>query len=383
MINWGLLGPPPDVGGHFAQGVQMGQALVAKKRTESALRAYLTNPTAPEALSALAAEDPDLAFKYSRLAGENAKRQAEAESIAATKRIGQQYLTDPEGAKASAIGVGQFDLAKTLSDLGPDKGKKATDYYKVAGAHAYRMKQMRDPAQRRAYFEQVKPLLLDSGADPNTLAAFDPTNETQLDAFITQAQTVNDLVDQGKVTWRSKGEFGEYAVDAMGRPVGNQNPFATQGDPPPAQGSSGPTVSLGGIKAPAYAQESSGYRDLAKNKAVGGVPNSFHTKRDAAGNPLARDFVPSGGQTMAQLEADLRAANPDKDVINEGDHVHVEPRGSAAPAQTNDLEAMAADAIAKGADPNEVRARLAQLKGGNNFSTRMPIGERTPHGVRM
>jgi hypothetical protein len=79
------------------------------------------------------------------------------------------------------------------------------------------------------------------------------------------------------------------------------------------------------------------YRTPAHNSEVGGVRNSYHTRRDAQGNPLARDSVPPAGMSMASYAARLRSENPDKDVINEGDHVHIEPRGrgpqASAPTQ--------------------------------------------------
>ena len=69
------------------------------------------------------------------------------------------------------------------------------------------------------------------------------------------------------------------------------------------------------------------YRDPAHNKRVGGVGNSFHMRRDRFGNPLARDSVPPPGMGMTEYYRMLRALNPDKDVLNEGDHIHIEPRG--------------------------------------------------------
>lgn len=68
------------------------------------------------------------------------------------------------------------------------------------------------------------------------------------------------------------------------------------------------------------------YRDPAKNKAVGGVPNSYHMRRDASGKPLARDSVPPSGMSMTAYAAELRRLNPTMKVINEGDHVHMEPK---------------------------------------------------------
>lgn len=69
------------------------------------------------------------------------------------------------------------------------------------------------------------------------------------------------------------------------------------------------------------------YRDPARNRRVGGVSNSYHMRKDARGNALARDSVPPAGMSMAAYASQLRRLNPDKDVINEGDHVHMEPRG--------------------------------------------------------
>ncbi len=62
-------------------------------------------------------------------------------------------------------------------------------------------------------------------------------------------------------------------------------------------------------------------RSAAKNKAVGGVSNSYHL------SGRARDSVPPPGMGMAEYAALLRRRNPNMDVINEGDHVHIEPRG--------------------------------------------------------
>jgi uncharacterized protein YcbK (DUF882 family) len=62
-------------------------------------------------------------------------------------------------------------------------------------------------------------------------------------------------------------------------------------------------------------------RSPAKNRAVGGVANSYHLTGQA------RDSVPPPGMSMAAYAAELRRRNPNMQVINEGDHVHIEPRG--------------------------------------------------------
>ena len=68
------------------------------------------------------------------------------------------------------------------------------------------------------------------------------------------------------------------------------------------------------------------FRSPSKNRSVGGVRNSYHMRRDAKGNPMARDSVPPPGMGMAAYAEQLRRLNPWADVINEGDHVHMEPR---------------------------------------------------------
>lgn len=68
------------------------------------------------------------------------------------------------------------------------------------------------------------------------------------------------------------------------------------------------------------------YRDPAHNRRVGGVENSYHTRRGLNGEPLARDSVPPAGMSMAAYYRRLKVLNPDMDVLNEGDHIHIEPR---------------------------------------------------------
>ena len=69
------------------------------------------------------------------------------------------------------------------------------------------------------------------------------------------------------------------------------------------------------------------FRTPARNAAVDGVSNSYHMRRGADGKPLARDSVPPPGMSMGAYHRRLKALNPNYDVINEGDHVHMEPKG--------------------------------------------------------
>lgn len=68
------------------------------------------------------------------------------------------------------------------------------------------------------------------------------------------------------------------------------------------------------------------FRNPAHNERVGGVPNSYHTRRFSDGSAMARDSVPPPGMSMAAYAAQLQRLNLHMEVINEGDHVHMEPR---------------------------------------------------------
>ena len=50
-------------------------------------------------------------------------------------------------------------------------------------------------------------------------------------------------------------------------------------------------------------------------------------RRGSDGKALARDSVPPRGMSMNAYYLALRSQNPHLDVINEGDHIHIEPRG--------------------------------------------------------
>lgn len=155
--------------------------------------------------------------------------------------------------------------------------------------------------------------------------------------------------------------FGDYPrrVEEMGQ--GLWNTWGVPGAPgaiaqafnygmapvvPPAAAASAPVTAASakakgpaGPKGPTRAQgpvfafqglpgdrQTSGYRDPGHNRKVGGVSGSYHTRKDSQGNPMATDRVPPKGMGMAEYANQLRRMNPHLDVINEGDHVHMEPR---------------------------------------------------------
>jgi len=66
------------------------------------------------------------------------------------------------------------------------------------------------------------------------------------------------------------------------------------------------------------------FRTVEHNREVGGKANSWHLKGDPE-HPFAQDSVPPPGESMAEHFLKVRRANPGMTVLNEGDHVHVQP----------------------------------------------------------
>jgi hypothetical protein len=356
----------------------MGQALVAKRRGESALAAYLANPNDATAFNELAAIDPDRAMGYARLRSAQEETAAKAAERQRRQALGQRAAGgDYEGAANEAAAQGDFDLAKEFRGWDKDTRERGVAMYKGAAPVAYQA--MKLPlGQRKAFLEQNKPMLKAVGWTDEVLDQFEPT-DSNLGAVMTTAQTLQQLQEQDKVDYRviPEGARMEPFSPTTGRPLaaggGAPAPVAA-----PAPASAPPGDGLfrySGV--PEGTRTTSDYRSPQRNRDVGGVPNSYHTRRDAAGNAMARDFVPPPGMSMAQLHSALTQANPHLDVINEGDHVHIEPRGDG-PAQMNaprgtrpaggapDIEPVreaAQRAIANGADPRAVAERFQQVTG--------------------
>lgn len=110
-----------------------------------------------------------------------------------------------------------------------------------------------------------------------------------------------------------------------------EHPAAPRGpvrvpEAPPARSAGGGTVAPLGPSIEAVARQAvpaltmtSGKRSVADNKRVRGDPDSYHLSDNA------RDFTPPPGMSMEQLHSKLKPLYPGYDVINEGDHVHIEP----------------------------------------------------------
>jgi hypothetical protein len=259
VINWNLL-QPVDIGGQFQQGLERGRLMARQRAVEGALSRYptvITESPNEQDVRLLAMYAPEQLAAVDGIR----KRRYEIEEtarIAQNRRaIGSVYASgNTEGAINQAVAGGDFDLAKTFQELGKPQQKLVEGRVKAAAPHAYQALQLPDDAARVAYFQQpeVQRQLLANGWSADELAAYKGDPGT-LNQIIAGASTVEQLRERDKVTWRSEGGFGEYAVDSMGRPVGSGNPYAgalggpSSSDPPapPSSAPSGGGGALGGL----------------------------------------------------------------------------------------------------------------------------------------
>lgn len=102
----------------------------------------------------------------------------------------------------------------------------------------------------------------------------------------------------------------------------------------------------------------SALRSPERNARVGGVDNSFHLQPGPAGTGMARDILPP--QTPEQAAAVRQYAQANGlEVIDEGDHWHLEPRGRPIVGRRKEDEAGAVTAAQQAAEIAAMPARNA------------------------
>ena len=353
-INWNLL-QPVDVGAMFQRGYQQGQQLVERERTKSALAAFAANPADVGAQSALAAASPEFAMKLAGHRWEMQQKEAERQRLGA-------YFSQPDfqTARKQALAGGDIDVAKQLADLDEETRKRAIDEAKGAAPFLYQAQKL-PYEQRKAFLRSQAAALANVGFTADEIEAYDPTDENNA-GILSIATTLEQAREMDRVRWVEDPAGGQFPVDYYGRDVrsGSSGSGGVPAQTPDPAGTPGKFQ----FTPVAGAQETSAYRSPAHNARVGGKPNSYHL------DDLARDFVPGPGMSMGQLHAQLQAANPHLRVINEGDHVHIQPKsrdqfagGGAAPQTGDDklqLIKEAREAIAAGAPADAVAAELAK-----------------------
>lgn len=279
------------------------------------------------------------------------------------ERLGS-YFSNPDttAARRQALQAGDIDVATQIGKLDDETHKRATEEAKAVAPAAYQALKL-PYEQRKAYLRSIAPQLTQVGFSADEIEAFDPS-DAALNGILQVTQTLEQARSQDEWKYVTRQDGSQYAVDAFGRPVGDPTGRSSPGggltEPPAPAGAPGEfqfTPVEGAVM-------TSGLRTPEHNREVGGVANSYHLTGQA------RDFVPPPGMSMDELHAKLTQLNPGLDVINEGDHVHIEPKpgGQAGPslpsnpvAKAEAIRAQAHEAIAAGADPEAVRARAASM----------------------
>lgn len=231
-------------------------------------------------------------------------------------------------------------------------------------------------ARVMAGFEQIAPRWRQLGEKDDELAQF----RSQLDADPDMALFALGAGAAKKAGYEIvKSSDGSYvAVDTgTGRPAYQFRPATTvklgEGDQllelPGTEGGMAPEQPIAAPEAPQPGADApltvaaldalpsriggritSGQRTREHNAAVGGVQNSKHLTNEA------RDLVPPPGVSMDEFERQVRASVPEGvQVINEGDHIHVEIDGGPKAQPTRAQGPRVIASRPKAAKPQQVR----------------------------
>lgn len=265
-----------------------------------------------------------------------ARADAAAQKLTSLRSVagGQFAKGDTAGAINTAASAGDLEGVKTFQDLDKDQLERAYTVSQRTAPLLYGLKDV--PAdQRPEALQALAPSLLANGFKPEQLGQID-LSDRGLDGIKNSAITIAQRLEAEGRDRKAALDAEELAYrkqhDAEQLGVTREGNYLSAGLMPPGGAVASPAIggATGGAHVGPQIESvvtsflpgvtvTSRQRDPSKNAAVGGVGNSFHLTDDA------RDFVPPKGMNMGQLASVVKAKLPGYDVINEGDHVHVEP----------------------------------------------------------
>lgn len=271
---------------------------------------------------------------YQRQQATLARQQQDAD---ATRGVIQQYGKDPMAARKSAFQTGNPELIAKLDSMDEAGRKRTIDV--ARGTAPLVMSLQKVPAEQTPQAMQaLAPELQARGWSPEHIAEVtqqlsDPgQREAAFASIMSSAQTIEEYAASRKpmiVGENQEMRLPDGTLIAEGKPK-----FHAVNTPEGVTTTIYGAPGSGGGAAPAHlgpqiesvvsgflpgVSVTSGKRSAAHNAAVGGVSDSYHMSDNA------RDFVPPKGMGMGTLASAIKARLPGYDVINEGDHVHVEP----------------------------------------------------------
>jgi hypothetical protein len=252
-------------------------------------------------------------------------RTEKAMSKAATDKLIQQMLDANVGSARKpmqTMGNSTFGAPDLVSAQGPQAqpaGPQGMDPRALLEAQ-------RDGVNVGGYMDILKALQPEG---PTKLGA----NEVLVDqrtgkpVYINRAQSENDYtLSPGSIRFGPDGKpvanapFAPQIVTASPE----SNVFTVDKNPPGPVLGNFDVASIDRLIGSTGGQITSGARTPERNAQVGGVANSYHLTGQA------RDVRPPPGVNTTQYAQTLKGQLPGMDVIDEGDHVHIEPGRRAA-----------------------------------------------------
>lgn len=321
---------PAAPGQAFQAGMRTAQQEREEREVRGALTAYALNPDDETAFERLAQWRPDMAIS---VRADRDKRQ----QAAAVADLQRRAAGGDRTALAELAGI-DLDAWDKLAD---NDRQAVTERATVIGQAALRISQLppdQRPAAWDAAIDQLAPRF------PEVAEFKGKYSEEALMSAIDSGKLVTEFTNLSRPSYQVVPEGGTLVntrdpaalsqVAQQNAPVRVTTPAEAQALPPGTRfvdpngverivpGGAGGNAS-GGFRPVGIPGEqvTSTRRTPARNRAVGGVPNSFHLSGQA------RDSVPPSGMSMDAYYRRLKALNPTLQVINEGDHVHIEPRG--------------------------------------------------------
>jgi len=311
--------------------------------SKNAFGALIQNPNDTEAFSTLAQTNPQLAAQVQPMI-KSIKDQA------LTTQAAQMYAKgDATGARNLLLNAGNLTGAKQFSDLNAEDHAQLLDIAQKSVPLIATLKNV-PVEQRTQAVAAMAPQFAAHGWDAEHIKQFasGDLSDQGLNNVIQSATTYADYIKQQETAAAVAAKANEPYTLGQGqtRFVGGKEIASVAPEPKYITTPEGSTSTLvnGGATAPVGtggghytgpplghqiettvlslvpgAKPTSGQRSAAHNAEVGGVANSYHLTDNA------RDIVPPAGMSMGTFAGIIRAKMPGFDVINEKDHVHIEP----------------------------------------------------------
>lgn len=239
-INWGL-NRIPDFTQVALAAEDAGRARGKQMRTEAALKAFSANPD--EGIALAGTFDPELTDKLTGIRRDRQVQELIPQVLGGQQPAGQQVDGSPQSTlplparngiqinseALQKLALLDFDKAKQISDFAAKANKDELDrvgeHGKIKAQAAYYLQKFPMGPERDAAFQRMRPKLAQYGFTEEDLAAarLDDQSLKMDQAF---GQSVAELADEARIRWVPQGERGLVAFDNMGRPVGDNNPYA-------------------------------------------------------------------------------------------------------------------------------------------------------------